>query len=105
MNVDDLMEKIVDFDWDEGNINKSFVKHGITNKESEQTFFNFKQVLPDSLHSFAEQRHRILGVTDKGKILSSSFTVRGKKIRIISSRLASKRERSNYEKAQKNSQI
>lgn len=99
MNVGNLVGNIAGFDWDQGNINKNLIRHGVTDKESEEIFFNSRLSYPDGKHSVNEPRYLILGQTDTGKILSASFTFRGKKIRIISSRLANKKEKLDYEKA------
>lgn len=61
MNWDKLFEKIEGFDWDIGNINKNFIHHDITDKESEEIFFNPRLSYPDSKHSMNEARYTILG--------------------------------------------
>ena len=96
----------IEFEWDKGNQAKSFVKHRITNPEAEEVFLNFNIILEDLGHSGKEQRFIILGKCDNGKMIFSCFTVRANKVRIISSRLANKKERDLYEKAfKKNAQI
>jgi uncharacterized DUF497 family protein len=99
MNKKQKADKFEGFDWDEGNIDKNFIRHGISNKESEEIFFNPRLSYPDSKHSLNETRYIILGKTDAGQILSASFTLRGSKIRIISSRPVNKKEKLDYEKA------
>lgn len=100
------LKKPLEFEWDAGNKTKSFTKHGITNQEAEEIFGNFNIILSDDKHSSIENRFIILGKSDRGKIIFSSFTARNFKIRIISSRLASQKERNTYEKEFKeNSQI
>lgn len=101
MNYPELPEP-VDFDWDSGNQTKSLVKHGITTTEAEEAFFNFKQILPDQIHSTkTEPRFVMYGQTDAGKILFISLTMRRKRVRIISARPANKTERETYEKLKK----
>ena len=73
-----------EFQWDEGNGQKNFVRHGITREESEQVFFNPYVLKPDKIHSSREDRFHLIGKTDAGKILFMSFTIRNNKIRIIS---------------------
>jgi hypothetical protein len=105
MIVLELKQPIV-FEWDKGNQAKSFAKHNITNPEAEEVFLNFNIILEDFQHSSIEQRFIILGKCDNGKMVFSSFTVRVNKVRIISSRLANKKERNLYEEAfKKTSQI
>lgn len=100
MNEPEIPEPIT-FEWDTGNQTKSLRKHGITNQEAEETFFNFKRVLPDQAHSEKEQRFGMLGQTKQGRVLFIVFTVRGNKVRIISARAADKKERNFYEQASK----
>jgi uncharacterized protein len=101
MDYPELPEPI-DFEWDSGNQTKSLVKHEITTTEAEETFFNFKQVLPDYSHSTKiEPRFVMYGQTNAGKILFISLTIRRKRVRIISARPASKMERETYEKFKK----
>jgi uncharacterized DUF497 family protein len=100
MNEPEIPEPIT-FEWDTGNQDKSLKKHGITNQEGEETFFSFKQILPDQGHSKAEQRFGMLGKTSNDKVLFIVFTIRTKKVRIISARVADKKERNFYEQASK----
>lgn len=90
--------KFTGFEWDTGNINKSFQKHGITPNEAEQVFLdNDILFLEDIKHSQKEDRFEAIGKIIKGDILFLAFTVRKDKIRIISARKANKKERRRYE--------
>lgn len=94
------LSKLVIFQWNKGNINKNWIKHKVTNKECEETFFDQeKKIAKDIFHSKKEKRFIILGKTKKGRILYTVFTVRNKKVRVISSRDINKKERKLYEKA------
>ncbi len=88
----------LEFEWDSGNITKSFIKHGITNQEAEQAFVNLNLIQLDPKHSGIEQRFNIIGTSNFGKIIFSAFVIRRNKIRIISSRITSQKERLAYEK-------
>lgn len=90
--------KIHEFEWDHGNIDKSFKKHGITPKESEEIFLdeNLKGAT-DVRHAQKESRYIAFGKTFTGRTLFVVFTMRGNKIRIISARPANRRERKFYE--------
>lgn len=51
----------------------------------------------DAEHSgLGEDRYRLLGLTATGRLVTVAYTVRGERIRIISARLATKRERHAY---------
>lgn len=91
--------KIDGFDWDHGNVNKSFIKHFIHFKEAEEAFFNSPLIIKvDKNHSHNEERHHCLGQNDEGKLLFVSFTIRNNKIRIISARPQNRKEKIHYEK-------
>jgi uncharacterized DUF497 family protein len=55
----------------------------------------------DTRHSEAEQRYVGLGVRNGGRRLFVSFTVRRNRVRIISARPMSRRERTIHEEARK----
>jgi uncharacterized protein len=92
--------RIEGFDWDEGNSRKSADKHGVTQAEAEQVFFNEPLlVAEDARHSAREARLHALGRTDDGRRLHVSFTLRrdDTMIRVISARSMHRRERHRYE--------
>lgn len=98
--------KLLQFEWDENNENKILAKHGIRKAEAEQAVFNRHFLWFDEKHSNQERRYNLLGISDTGKILFITFIIRKDKIRIISARLADRRERSTYGKEiEKNTQI
>jgi uncharacterized DUF497 family protein len=87
------------FDWDQGNIDKNWKKHKVHYKESEEIFLNkHLKTYRNIKHSHKEKRLSALGVTNKGRYLYISFTIRSNKIRIISARDQSKKERRLYAK-------
>ena len=91
---------VAGFDWDEGNERKNITKHGVSNTEAEQVFFNQPlMVLSDDRHSVSESRFHALGVTDSGRTLHITFTLRQADtlIRVISARDMSRKERQSYE--------
>lgn len=87
------------FDWDEGNLLKNWEKHGVSVAECEQVFFNRPLLaLPDDSHSQVEARFYVLGQADSGRLLFVVFTIRDRRIRVISARDMSRRERRSYER-------
>jgi len=95
-----VLDGLTGFDWDEGNFLKNWEKHGVSHLEAEQVFFNEPILLfEDPKHSERESRWYVLGQTDQSRELMLVFTMRGKKIRIISARPMSRKERGVYEKA------
>lgn len=90
--------KPLEFDWDEGNRDKNWQKHKIDFKECEEVFFNKPlKTLYDVKHSQKEDRFIAIGVTNKSRRLSIVFTIRNKRIRIISGKDQSRKERKLYE--------
>ena len=93
--------RIVGFQWDEGNARKSLDKHSVSQAEAEQVFFNKPLlVVEDVKHSRLEPRFHALGVTNSGRQLHVTFTLREEntKIRVISARDMHGKERSRYGK-------
>lgn len=87
------------FEWDSGNIDKSYQKHGITPNEAEEVFLDAHVVIvPDIAHSAKEDRLIAIGQSEEKQVLFVVFTRRKNKIRIISVRFANKKEKSIYEK-------
>jgi uncharacterized protein len=97
---------VVAFEWDSGNLDKSYLKHGILPKETEEVFIdNTSIVLPDVKHSQKEARYIIVGRSLTKLYLFVVFTLRGKKVRVISARKMHREEVERYEKIKKNSNI
>lgn len=88
------------FEWDEGNAEKNWRLHRVSQSECEQTFFNHPLVVgEDTLHADDEIRFYALGQTDAGRRLFLVYTLRGESIRVISAREMTPRERRRYEHA------
>jgi len=88
------------FDWDEGNRDKNWLKHRVSNGECEEVIFNVPLLLAeDAKHSETEQRYLALGRTNGGRLLFISFVVRTDKIRVISARDMHRKERTVYAQA------
>jgi uncharacterized DUF497 family protein len=90
--------KPLKFDWDEHNKYKNWERHKVDFRECEQVFFNRPlKTFYDIKHSQKEDRFVALGITNEGRKLYIVFTIRNKKIRIISARNQGRRERRIYE--------
>ena len=92
---------VTGFEWDQGNARKSFDKHSVSQAEAEQLFFNEPLLMvADEKHSGSEIRAHALGRTDSNRLLHITFTLRQKetKIRIISARTMSRKERNYYDR-------
>ena len=94
-------KQVVGFEWDEGNARKNVEKHDVSQAEAEQLFFNEPLLtVVDEKHSAAEVRIHALGRTDADRALHCTFTLRqhGTRIRVISARNMSRKERAHYDK-------
>ncbi len=90
----------VAFVWDKGNERKNLEKRGVTQQEVEETFFDPpKKLLRDKFHSGREDRYLLLGQTKRQRLLFVVFTIRNRRIRVISARDLNKKERPLYEEA------
>lgn len=90
--------KTKSFEWDKGNADKSYQKHGITTNQAEEIFLDENlEIIKDIKHSQKEKRFIAVGKTFQNKVLFVIFTVKKDKIRIISARIANKKERDRYE--------
>jgi hypothetical protein len=98
----DLLDRVracTGFQWDAGNSDKSWIKHGVSRAEAEQVFFNQPVVLAlDEGHSQTEERLFVLGKTNAGRLLFEAFTIRDELIRVISARDMSESERRSFER-------
>lgn len=96
-----LLQTVTGFDWDAHNMDKNRNKHHVQSSECEEFFFNQSLTIKDDVaHSRTEARFYALGLTDEGRKLLIVFTIRSLKIRIISARDMSRKEREIYEKSQ-----
>lgn len=87
----------IGFVWDEGNADKNWHLHEVSNGECEQVFFNKPLLLiADSKHSLQEKRLYALGKTDTDRWLSIAFIIRDERIRVISARDMNQREVRKY---------
>ena len=87
------------FIWDIGNLTKSVSKHSVVPQEVEESFNN-RLSMPLGVQvkpAHNEERLGIVGQTDAGRMVMVAFTIREGKVRPISSRPASSKERKIYE--------
>lgn len=88
----------MDFEWDPAKAKANLEKHGVSFEEAAQVFADvLSSVASDPDHSLAEERFVIFGKSSKGRYLVASFTDRGDRIRVISAREMTRRERAAYE--------
>jgi len=90
------------FEWDPAKARRNIETHGISFDEASTAFKDTLSVtIHDPLHSYEEDRFVLLGNSHRNRLLVIVHTERGKKIRIISARRATKKERKQYEESSK----
>jgi hypothetical protein len=92
------------FEWDERKAKANFTKHGVLFETATLVFEDPYGVTHlDPVHSEEEQRYITLGLVDRSSVLLvvHTYTAESEEeaVRIISARLATLRERRQYEKA------
>ncbi len=98
MDAFEAIKVCTGFEWDAHNAVKIWGRHKVTPVECEQMFFNRPLAAnEDAKHSDNERRFYALGRTDSGRLLFTVFTVRSNKVRVISARDMSRKERKIYE--------
>ena len=88
-----------EFEWDKGNQSKNATKHKISVEEIEAVFRS-GLALPLGIQiqpPVSEQRLGLVGPTLNGRMLHLAFTLREGRVRVISARVAHKKERKQYE--------
>ena len=71
---------VTGFEWDDGNRDKNWAKHRVSNSECEEVFFNLPLMLqPEEAHSQSEARYYVLGQTNTDRRLFIVFTICEKK--------------------------
>jgi len=88
----------MEFEWDEDKAEINLSKHDVSFSEASTVFgdpLSSTQYDPD--HSDDEDRYIIMGESSDGRLLLVSHTDRDDRIRIISARRATRRDRRTYE--------
>ncbi|HXP86336.1 MAG TPA: BrnT family toxin [Bryobacteraceae bacterium] len=99
MSASDPLNSCTGFDWDDANTHKNWERHRVTPEEAEDVFFNEPLVVRgDVRHTKTEKRYYALGQTSVGRRLFIVFTVRRKRIRLISARDMNRNESETYER-------
>lgn len=97
--------KFEGFEWDKGNLDH-IKKHNVRYEDCEEIFSNKPFLIrKDPEHSKNEERVEAMGKTNAGKKIFLVYTTRKEKIRVVSARDQSKKERSYYEQIETNPKI
>ena len=88
----------LEFEWDPRKAAANLRKHGVTFEEAVSAFADPHSItIPDPDHSIDEDRFILIGRSAMERMLVVVHLERGDRIRLISARLAARRERRTYE--------
>ena len=86
------------FEWDPDKAAQNLRRHGVSFEEASRAFREpLSRTIHDPDHSDDEDRFLLLGESEPGRLVVVAHTYRGRRVRIISARVARRRERKTYE--------
>ena len=86
------------FEWDPQKAAANLAKHSVSFEEAASVFGDpLGRIADDPRHSVDEERFVLLGFSRERHFVAVMFAERGKAIRLISARRATRRERREYE--------
>jgi uncharacterized DUF497 family protein len=92
----------ITFEWDPVKAAANLKKHGVAFDDAATAFQDpLAKLHGDPDHLQREHREILIGHSTQGRLLLVAFTERKSKIRIVSARKVSRRERRAYEESQK----
>jgi uncharacterized DUF497 family protein len=99
MSEDEIYEYLGQtFEWDVAKASKNFLSHRVLFTDAATAFFDQDAIYyKDEEHSDDEERYIVIGRSQRDRQLFIVHVYRGVRVRIISARTASQRERSVYE--------
>ena len=91
----------IKFEWDPSKATKNLQKHKVSFEEAATVFGDpLSTTVPDPDHSAEEDRYITIGLSNRFRLLMVAHTERGDRIRIISARELTRKERKQYEEYQ-----
>lgn len=88
----------MEFEWDAAKAKINLQKHRLSFHEACTVFGDpLATTFPDPDHSVGEHRYITIGATETGDLIVAAHVNRGRKVRIINARPATRRERRFYE--------
>ncbi len=86
------------FEWDAQKAELNVERHGVTFEEAASVFGDERgRVFPDPDHSSDELRFLLVGMSGRKRLLIVVSAERGERVRLISARRVTRRERKVYE--------
>jgi len=97
------LHDISGFEWDDGNSDKNYKKHKVSDKEAEEVF-NSQPFIVLRTAYLTEERFQLFGKSGS-RFLTIVYTIRSNRVRVISAREMSKKEREFYDNKIKEEEI
>ena len=92
----------MEFEWDPSKASENIRKHQVSFTEAATIFGDaLSLTVSDPDHSEQEHRYITIGHSERGRPLMVAYTERLTRIRIISARMLTRKERQAYEKTQR----
>ena len=86
------------YEWDPKKACTNLAKHGVPFAEAATVFDDpLGQTIPDAANSQGEDRFLVIGRAGSGRLLAVAHSYRGDRIRVISARPATQRERKRHD--------
>jgi uncharacterized protein len=85
-------------EWDPAKAEENLRKHGVNFADAVPALSDPFALSREDIQAEGEQRFVALGMDRLGRILVVAYTYRGARIRLISARRATRRERGEYER-------
>lgn len=86
------------FEWDRTKAESNQRRHRVTFDEASTVFGDpLAMLMSDPDHSVGEERHLLLGMSNRRRLLVVAFAERPPRTRLLSARRASRKERRKYE--------
>ena len=94
----------MEFEWDSRKAEGNLRKHKVTFQEASTVFGDtLSMTVSDPDHSLREHRFITIGQSSRMRFLMVAHAQRGERVRIISARTLTRKERRDYEAIQENS--
>jgi uncharacterized DUF497 family protein len=93
-----MTERPEEFEWDEAKARRNLAKHGVPFDRATAVFLDENRTdVEDIRRAYGEER-RVVTASVQGLVHVVVYTMRGNVCRIISARLANRKERRNYDR-------
>ena len=87
----------MEYEWDPAKARRNLEKHGVDFADAVSALEDELALTVEDTHSVAEKRFVTLGTDPIGRLLVVVYSWRGERLRLISARKATGRERRQYE--------